>query len=352
SILTDSKVTPTKYGRITKLYSSSKFIDNCFISGIYKDECGGRSSLLLNGTILFHRRSLRFRERLGSNNGLTSSELEARKVQCTSCDESYSKLGHPAEPVLNVLKESLQFDNKDQNVYCEIFQRAKQTRKPFPLSDHTSKFLVNNSGNDADNSEDIFVAQNEEVATLDENVFPEGDLNQNPTTSAEEMDALLRNDTWDIVYFPKDIKAIGSKWIFKIKYRSSGEIDRYKARLVVQGFGQKEGIEYEETFSPVVKMGLETNNLLPVALHCDSNSAIKIAANPVFYERPKYLKIDLHFVRGNFLKGVVKTVKVESANQTVDILTKGLDTVQHKELVKKLKMFDIYQVEAKGVSLI
>ncbi|GKC22709.1 ribonuclease H-like domain-containing protein, partial [Tanacetum coccineum] len=69
-----------------------------------------------------------------------------------------------------------------------------------------------------------------------------------------EMDALLRNDTWDIVDLPKDRKAIGSKWIFKIKYKSSGEIDRYKARLVAQGFGQKEGIDYEETFSPVVKM--------------------------------------------------------------------------------------------------
>ncbi|GKD62995.1 ribonuclease H-like domain-containing protein, partial [Tanacetum coccineum] len=69
-----------------------------------------------------------------------------------------------------------------------------------------------------------------------------------------EMDALLRNDTWEIVDLSKDRKAIGSKWIVKIKYKSSGEIDRYKARLVAQGFGQKEGIDYEETFSPVVKM--------------------------------------------------------------------------------------------------
>ncbi|GKE54056.1 ribonuclease H-like domain-containing protein [Tanacetum coccineum] len=74
---------------------------------------------------------------------------------------------------------------------------------------------------------------------------------------------------------------------------------------------------------------LNIENLLPVSLHCDSNSAIKIAANSVFHERTKHLENDLHFVREQFLKGVVKTVKVESANQIADILSKGLDTVQH-----------------------
>ncbi|GKF91327.1 ribonuclease H-like domain-containing protein, partial [Tanacetum coccineum] len=68
------------------------------------------------------------------------------------------------------------------------------------------------------------------------------------------MDALLRNDTWEIVNLPKDRKAIGSKCIFKIKSKSSGKIDRYKTRLVAQGFNQKEGFDYEKTFSLVVKM--------------------------------------------------------------------------------------------------
>ncbi|GKD83384.1 hypothetical protein Tco_1350223 [Tanacetum coccineum] len=79
-----------------------------------------------------------------------------------------------------------------------------------------------------------------------------------------------------------------------------------------------------------------------------SESAIKIAVNPVFYERTKHLEIDLHFVREKVLKGVVKTVKVASANQIADILTKGLDTVQHLELVKNLGLYDVYQVETKG----
>nr|GEY77301.1 ribonuclease H-like domain-containing protein [Tanacetum cinerariifolium] len=97
------------------------------------------------------------------------------------------------------------------------------------------------SGNDADSSNDFVATQNEEVATFEENVF------------SDEMDALLRNGTWELVDIPEGKIAIGSKWIYKIKFRSSGEIDRYKARLVAQGFGQKERIDYEVTFSPVVK---------------------------------------------------------------------------------------------------
>ncbi|GKB96569.1 ribonuclease H-like domain-containing protein [Tanacetum coccineum] len=59
---------------------------------------------------------------------------------------------------------------------------------------------------------------------------------------------------------------------------------------------------------------LQIERLLPNSLHCDSNSPIKIVANPVFHERTKHLEIDLHFVREKILKGVVKTVKVDSAN--------------------------------------
>ena len=89
---------------------------------------------------------------------------------------------------------------------------------------------------------------------------------------------------------------------------------------------------------------LQCVNILPVDMHCDSNSAIKIAANPVFHERTKHLEIDLHFVREKILNGVVRTLKVDSANQIADIFTKGLDILQHHSLVEKLGMIVIYGI--------
>jgi hypothetical protein len=79
----------------------------------------------------------------------------------------------------------------------------------------------------------------------------------------EELQALEENHTWDIVPCPTGVKPIGCKWIYSIKLRSDGSLDRYKARLVALGNRQEYGINYEETFAPVAKM---TTVLLIIAI--------------------------------------------------------------------------------------
>ena len=65
----------------------------------------------------------------------------------------------------------------------------------------------------------------------------------------EELDALSKNHTWDLVTLPPRKFVVGCKWIYKIKTHSDGSIKRYKARLVAKGFTQEYGIDYEETFA-------------------------------------------------------------------------------------------------------
>jgi hypothetical protein len=69
----------------------------------------------------------------------------------------------------------------------------------------------------------------------------------------EEYRSIIKNDVWDVFLRPKEKLVVSSKWIYKTKHSTYGNIEKYKARFMARGFSQKEGIYYEETFSPMAR---------------------------------------------------------------------------------------------------
>ena len=119
----------------------------------------------------------------------------------------------------------------------------------------------------------------------------------------EEMRALLQNNTWEIVDLPPRKKLVGCRWVYTLKCKSDGSLDRYKARLVARGYTQTYGIDYHETFAPVAKMNT-IRILISLAVNLD-------------------WPLNQYDIKNAFLHGDLKEVYMECPPGYEGITTKG-----------------------------
>jgi hypothetical protein len=84
----------------------------------------------------------------------------------------------------------------------------------------------------------------------------------------EELVMLEANGTWELVDTPENSNVVGNKWVFRIKRDAAGRVQRYKARLVAQGFSQVEGVDYFDTFAPVAHLS-SVRTILALAARLD-----------------------------------------------------------------------------------
>ena len=149
----------------------------------------------------------------------TTAEEEISQEESGEADESDDSEEVPYTPV------------------TELRRSSRIIRKPVRFSPSLNYILLTDRG-----EPECY----EEAMQVDESIKWELAMN-------DEMDSLLSNHTWELANLPKGKKALHNKWVYRIKEEPDGS-KRYKARLVVKGFQQKEGVDYTEIFSPVVKM--------------------------------------------------------------------------------------------------
>ncbi|RDX78018.1 putative mitochondrial protein, partial [Mucuna pruriens] len=231
-------------------------------------------------------------------------------------------LSFPTQDVI----ESLPFPTQDVQVQVQEVTKLTLVPEQVQLSEPKSFIIVINA---------IKISTLVQEALRDENWVQ---------AMKEEIKALEKNSTWEIVDRPKDKRVVGCRWI----YIMMGALERYKERLVAKWYTQTYAIDYEETFTPIAKMNVIILDDLKVKyeglikLFRDNNSTISIVHNPVQHNRIKHIEIDKHFIKEKLNSGLVVVAHALIGLQVVDVFTKGFATARFQELNGKLGMIDIH----------
>lgn len=150
-----------------------------------------------------------------------------------------------------------------------------------------------------------------------------------------EISALVANNTWDLVPLPAGKKSIGCKWVYKVKLKADGSLERYKARLVAKGYNQEYGVDYQETFSPVIRM-TTVRTIIALAAHrhwplyqLDVNNAFLHGDlyEDVYMKPPEGFSVDPSLVckLKKSLYGLKQSSRQWFAKLTTELLHQGFD---------------------------
>ncbi|WJZ94687.1 hypothetical protein VitviT2T_013525 [Vitis vinifera] len=140
------------------------------------------------------------------------------------------------------------------------YEPELSTKVKYPMSNYVSNHRLSESNKSFVNQLSTVVIPNSVQEAL-----------ANPRWKAamnEEMKSLQKNETWELVKCPPGKKPVGCRWIYNVKYKADGSIERFKARLVVKGYTQTYGIDYTETFAPIAKINT-VRVLLSLAANLD-----------------------------------------------------------------------------------
>ena len=106
----------------------------------------------------------------------------------------------------------------------------------------------------------------------------------------EEIDSIERNETCELVELPPKMQVIGVKWVYKTKCNAEGKIDRHKARLVVKGYKQQYGRDYDETYAPIARMKT-VRVVIAITMDVKCSFVNGVLKQEVYVEKPPSLKL-------------------------------------------------------------
>jgi len=166
----------------------------------------------------------------------------------------------------------------------------------------------------------------------------------------EEMNALQGNGTWRVVYLSAGKKAIGSRWVFKVKHLPDGTVECFKACVVAQGFSQHPGVDFDETFAPTARWNAVCTILALAAI--DDMHLKSVDISSAFLNGVVDAELYLHFPEGFPPEIPAGLVKLPGDGEPVGLLDKGLYGLKqgaylwHKEMHRVFLLLGFTRIDS------